>query len=108
MTKSPEFPLFVVPALAGYVFSGVGTARCAVRAASSGATSAAARPYCDIRSARCTRAGTSQRDVPTTLNAYTSSEVRGHGAEPLAVAPKGQQQTSLGQRPRNIATQHKP
>src|SRR5262249_38734516 len=36
-------------------FSVVGTARCAVRAASSGATSAVVRPYCDIRSARCTR-----------------------------------------------------
>src|SRR5262249_968914 len=81
MTKSPEFPLFVVPALAGYVFSGVGTARCAVRAAYSGATSAVARPYCDIRSARCTRAGTSQRDVPTTLNTYF-----GHSRAPCALS----------------------
>ena len=44
----------------------VGTARCAVRAAYSGATSAVVRSYCGIRSARCTRPGTSQRDAPTT------------------------------------------
>src|SRR5215470_17695240 len=60
------------PALSSipYAFSVVGTARCAVRAASSGATSAVVRSSCDIRSARCTRAGTSQRAVPTTLNPH--------------------------------------
>src|SRR5262249_4911811 len=65
-----EGTLFVVQAW--YVVSVVGTARCAVRAAYSGATSAVARPYCDIRSARCTRAGTSQRDVFTTLTIYSA------------------------------------
>src|SRR5262245_7676515 len=42
----------------------VGTPRCGVRAPYSGATWGATRTSCSIRSARCTRPGTSQRDVP--------------------------------------------
>src|SRR5262249_17478571 len=58
------------PPKGGYVFTVVGTARCAVRAAYSGATSAEVRSSCALRSARCTRAGTSQHDVPTGLTKH--------------------------------------
>ncbi|MEO8428668.1 MAG: hypothetical protein ABI651_16335 [Verrucomicrobiota bacterium] len=49
----------------------VGTARCAVRAAFSGATRGGIRTPLAFRSARWTLAGTSQRDIPTALNTYS-------------------------------------
>src|SRR5882672_1262337 len=56
---------------AGYVFSLVGTSRCDVRAACSGATLSNASAARSFVPPATTRAGTAQRAVPTTtLNTY--------------------------------------
>ena len=73
-----------------YLFSVVGMARCAVRAAFSGATiEPFAAGLSEAVPPATARAGTSQRDVPTTLNTYNPNGVaaqwRHRGATPLGL-----------------------
>ena len=68
--------LINTPLERGYVFSVVGTSRCDVRAACSGATPSIANVAWTFVPPATTRAGTAQRAIPTiALNKYTASAV---------------------------------
>jgi hypothetical protein len=81
----------VGPTCRSYLFSVVGMARCAVRAAFSGAT---IEPFAAGLSGAVppatARAGTTQCDVPTTLNTYCrSAGMRGNASPPDSWIPAG-------------------
>src|SRR5438876_5813994 len=74
---------------ASYVFSVVGTSRCDVRAACSGATPSYASAARSFVPPATTRAGTAQRAIPTiTLNTYRSGEIKVRGASECILTAK--------------------
>jgi hypothetical protein len=79
----------------------VGTARCAVRAAFSGAIPirSVIRGFRAFRSARWTRAGTSQRDVPTfnsNSSPRTPTSLQGASSKQAAAAAREGQAREAG------------